>query len=168
GAGYFQERPTGVKSARAGIQGSAASPLFPISGGLHARYGFTGWGSAYEGGKTYSLISPEFELDYLLGHSILIGATYAYFKDFGTTPFVFDHKDVSHELRLRYGYLGGRWAYDLGVFYDLERKRAYDTQVSIRRRLDCLEVGVGYSARAQGFGLILNLLPIKSAQTAPS
>src|SRR5262249_39740321 len=152
----FQERPTEVKSGKVGIQATAASPLFPVAGPLHARYGFTGWMSAYEAGKNYSLFSPEVELDYLLGHSVLIGGTYAYYKDFGHTPFVFDHKDVTHEARFRYAFLGGKWAYDFGIFYDLERGRAYDTQVSIRRRLDCLEVGAAYSARNQGFQFILN------------
>jgi hypothetical protein len=114
------------------------------------------------------LISPEFELDYLLGHSVLIGAAYSYFREFGATPFVFDHKDVTHEARLRYGYLGGRWAYDFNMFFDLERHRSYDSQLSVRKRFDCMEVGIGYSQRSQGISLILNLLPPTPNKTAPN
>jgi hypothetical protein len=80
-------------------------------------------------------------------------------QDVGNTPFLFDQRDVRHELRLRYAFLGAHWGYDLSLKYDLERRRAYDSIFSVRRRFDCMEIGISYQTRSQGFSLILNLLP---------
>jgi hypothetical protein len=159
GMGYVQERPTGAEDAKLGFRAEAISPLFRVAGPLYVRYGGTAWTSAYSSGNAYALLGPEAELSYLPNRRTLIGAAYRYFQDFGKTPFLFDRRDVRHELRLRYGFLGTHWAYDLGVNYDMERKRAYDTLVSFRRRFDCMEVGISYHTRSQGFSIILNLLP---------
>ena len=104
-------------------------------------------------------MAPEAELAILLRPNTLIGAAYKHQFDFGATPFVFDRLDVAHEMRLRYGFFGAHWAYDTVVKYDLEKFRAYDSVFAIRRRLDCMEYGVQYHTRNQGFSLILNLLP---------
>jgi hypothetical protein len=159
GAGYFVERPSHVEEARFGLRADAVSPMFHVSGPLYVRYGTTFWGSLYGNGNAYSIIAPEAELDVLLSRNTLIGAAYRYMQDFGNTPFLFDRRDVKKELRLRYGYLGGKWAYDTEIKYDLERVRAYDSVFSIRRRFDCMEVGFAYRTRDQGLAFILNLLP---------
>jgi len=159
GLGYFSERPTRAETSRLGARTDATSPLFRFAHPLYVRFGGTGWVNVYGTGRAYSILAPELELNVLLGRSTLLSAAYRYQQEFGKTPFVFDRRDVRKELRLRYGFLGGRWAYDLAVKYDLDRKRAYDTGFSIRRRFDCMEIGFGYQTRAQGFGIILNLLP---------
>ncbi len=159
GLGYYQEQPTHAQATRLGFRGDAASPLFLVMNQLYVRYGGTLWANAYGNNNAYTLVSPEAEMSYFLGKGTLIGAAYRYSKDFGKTPFLFDQRDVTHELRLRYGYAGGTWAYDSEVKYDLERLRAYDSIFSIIRRLDCLEFGVAYRTRNQGISLIFNLLP---------
>ena len=159
GLGYFQEQPTHTRSTRLGFRTDATSPLFRVAGPLYARYGGTLWSNVYDQDKTYTLIAPESELVYLLRANTLIGAAFKHQFDFGTSPFVFDRLDVANELRLRYGFVGANWAYDAVVKYDISHFRAYDNIFGIRRRLDCLEYGVQYRTRNQGFSLVLNLLP---------
>jgi hypothetical protein len=159
GLAYIRESPSRTESVRLGGRMDATSPLFQISGPIYVRYGATTWVNLYEGGKRYTLFAPEVETDLLLRPNTLIGAAYRYQHAFGTTPFLFDRLDVRHELSLRYSFIGGYWGYELRVKYDMERKRAYDTLLSIRRRFDCMEIGVSYQARSQGLGVIFNLLP---------
>lgn len=165
--GYYRERPTGAETSRFSLRTAAASPYAPLAPRVYLRYGATVTGSGYGDGEAHALVAPEAEAAYLLGRSALLGAAYRYQEEVGTSPFEFDRRDVRHELRLQYGYLGGAWAYGLSVNYDLERKRAYDTVFSLRRRLDCMEIGFTYQARSQGFGVVLNLLPGTSAAAAP-
>jgi hypothetical protein len=159
GLGYFQERPTNTNSTRLSFRADATSPLFRISGPVYVRYGGTAWANLYNHNNAYTLLSPEAELNILLRPNTLIGAAYRYQQDFGKTPFLFDQRDVKHELRLRYAFLGAHWAYDTEIKYDMERLRAYDSVFSIRRRLDCLESGVAFGTRSQSINFILNLLP---------
>jgi hypothetical protein len=163
GVGYMRERPTGAEAIRLGARADATSPLFYVTGPLYVRYGATAWANLYGNGNAYTLLAPEAEIDALLGRDSLIGVGYRYQKDFGKTPFLFDRRDVRHELRLRYSYLGSAWAYDTEIKYDLERVRAYDSLFSIRKRFDCMEIGLAYRTRSQGISLIFNLLP-----TAPT
>jgi hypothetical protein len=165
-AGYFDERPTRARSGRLSARADATSPLFSIARPLYVRYGGVASQAVYSGGESYTLLAPEVELDLLLTREMLVGAAYRYQHRFGRTPFLFDRLDVRHELRLVYGYSGSKWAYDLQVSYDMERVRAYDTGVSIRRRLDCMEFGLAYRARQQSLGVVLNLLPGQRPHTS--
>lgn len=165
GLGYFLESPTGNEGSRLGSRLEASSPLFVIAKPLYVRYGGTLSANLYDNGKTYSLLSPEVELSYLLRSNTLLSAAYRYQTDFGDTSFEFDGLDVRHELRLRYGFLGAKWAYDLSVNYDMDRLRAYDTIVAIRRRFDCMEIGLSYRARNQSFNILFNLLPGSPARS---
>jgi hypothetical protein len=168
--GYYQENPTHAQATRLGFRGDATSPLFVVLPQLYIRYGGTLWANVYGNYNAYTLISPETELSYFLGHGTLIGAAYRYAKDFGKTPFEFDRRDVTHEMRLRYAYSGGAWAYDTEIKYDMERLRAYDSLFSVVRRLDCIEFGLAYRTRNQGISLIFNLLPgsLAGHQGAPA
>jgi hypothetical protein len=167
GFGYFQERGDNLRAndSRLGLRADAASPSSRITGPLYVRYGATAWQNFYGNGNSYTLLAPEAELTYLLRPNTLIGAGYRYQHDFGRTPFVFDRRDVRHEMRLRYGFLGARWAYDMELKYDMERLRAYDSIFAIRKRLDCMEFGVAYRTRSQSFNLLLNLIPVKTKPT---
>lgn len=167
GAGYYKEAPTGASDERISLLTEAAGPFLEIAGPLHMRFGFTAWTNIYGRGTAYALIAPEAELDYLIDRRTLVGASYLTMKDFGSTPFVFDRRDITHELRLHLGHLGTRWAFDFGVNYDLDRSRAYDVEASVRRRWDCVEVGLGWRTRAQSISLIFNLLPARQPSPAP-
>jgi hypothetical protein len=164
--GYYQENPTHTQATRLGFRGDATSPLFVVLPQLYIRYGGTLWANAYGNNNAYTLVSPEAELSWFLGHGTLIGTAYRYAKDFGKTPFEFDRRDVTHEMRVRYAYSGGAWAYDAEIKYDMERTRAYDSLFEVVRRLDCLEFGLAYHTRNQAVALIFNLLPGSLARHA--
>lgn len=166
GLGYLRERPYNTESARLGLRADATSPLFRVVDPVYFRYGGFATASAYGNGNAYTILSPEIEADVFLARNTLIGAAFRYAQGFGRTPFVFDHVDVRNEMRLRYGVVRSTWAYDLSVNYDMDRVRAYDTVFSVRRRFDCMEVGLSYQTRAQSVGLIFNLLGTHQSATA--
>ncbi len=163
-AGFYHERPTGVNAFRTGMRADASSTLIPLGGPLYGRAGFTGWANAYSKGGPHVLLAPEVEANYFLQKDRLIGIGFRHTLAIGDTPFVFDSRDVVNALSVRYAYAGSRWAYDLAVHFDAGRRRAYDTTARLLKRTDCLEYGIGYSARSQSFNLVLNLLPAGAAR----
>ena len=121
--------------------------------------------NAYSKGSLYNLFSPEAELDYLPTSTTRLGIAYRFSDDAGRTPFVFDHLDVRHELRLL-AQTGGPYAFGLETKFDLERSRAYDSELALLRNFDCMQVGIAYRLRTQQFSLIFNLLPPVSNRAA--
>ena len=91
----------------------------------------------------------------------LFGIAYRYLTDAGATPFLYDRRDLRHELRLRYQ-VGGPWAFGIIERYDLEMLRGYDTEVAVVRNFDCMQVGVSYRSLQQSVNLIFNILPGRS------
>jgi hypothetical protein len=163
GIGSIHERPTDRTSSRVALHSEAVSPLMTLAGPLRIRWGGSVWANGYGTGEGYGLIAPEGELEYLLRPNTIIGTGYRYMLATGTTPFEFDARSIRHELRVWYGFIGAHWGYSLSLAGDLDHRSVYDTAVSIRRRFDCMEIGVSYKTRAQMLGLILNLLPGKSS-----
>ena len=159
GVGSVRERPMNRTTTRASLHAEAVSPLAVLAGPLRVRWGGSLWVSGYGSGDSYSLLAPETEVEWLIRPNTAVGAGYRYMLASGTTPFAFDARPMRHELRLRYAFLGARWGYGFDLDCDLERRRAYDTGVSVRPRFDCVEIGLAYRTRAQSLGVILNLLP---------
>ena len=160
-AGRYAEVPSHVISNRASMRASLVGPSLLLSNRVYLRAGGAMVGSIYSEGKAYSVLAPELEANWMAGPRTLLGAAYRWAQPFGETPFLFDRCDVRHELRLRTAYSQSGFAADLTVKYDMERNKAYDTAVSIRRVMDCAEVGLRYETRGQSLGVVLNLTPIK-------
>lgn len=158
-AGRFREKPTEVESNRAALQVGIASPQLEVLPGLSLRAGLAAAGHAYETGWTHSTLTPECEAFWSAGRQIGFGVAFKHQIEGGKTPFVFDRIDVRNEMRLYCQGDDTQWAYSLAVCYDTDRMRAYDTSFAIKRKLDCLEFGLSYRTRAQGLGVIFNLLP---------
>ncbi len=166
GVGWLREMPTRVERGRLGLRADASSPLFRFLDPIYFRYGGFASAAAYDDGNAYTILSPEVEADVFLNRNTLIGVGFRYAQEFGQTPFLFDRLDVRNEMRLRYSVVRSTWGYDVSVNYDMDRVRAYDTIFSVRRRFDCMEVGLSYQTRAQNLGLIFNLLPVTRAKAA--
>jgi hypothetical protein len=158
-AGYLAERPSNRDTGRLAMRTEVSSPLVSLGDFLFLRGGATAWTNAYATGGRYSILSPEAEVGIRMTRHSILGAAYRFQQEYGQTPFLFDKRDVRKEMRVRFGHVDPGWLFDVSVRYDLDRARAYDTGFDIRRRFDCMEVGFRYGARAQGFGIVLNLLP---------
>ncbi len=157
--GYYKEVTTGVTDSRASLRAGAVAPSIHLLPSVSLRAGFDWEGAAYGKGGTYSISSPQAELVWQSRGGTALSAGYRYRAEGGRTPFAFDRLAVKNEVRLRYEGDYVRWGLDLMVAYDADRWRAYDTAVSVLHRLDCLEFGLSYRTRSQGFGVVLNLLP---------
>ena len=163
GVGDLYERPTNRTATRISMHTEAVSPLMFLAGPLRMRWGGALWANGYGTGDAYSLIAPESEVEIPLRPNTVIGIGYRYMLAVGSTPFQFDARSIRHEVRAWYGFMGAHWGYTLNLAADAEKHSVYDTGFSIRRRLDCVELGVSYKTRGQTLGLIMNLLPGKAA-----
>lgn len=158
-AGRYREQPTDVEASRAGISAGVALPGLRLISRLSMRAGLAASGRAYDTGQSHAIVAPECEAFWDAGRELGLGVAYKRQYERGRTPFAFDRSDIANEMRL---YLRGdtaHWAYGLAVSYDMDRTRAYETSVTIKHKLDCMEFGLSYRSRSQGFGIIFNLLP---------
>lgn len=156
--GLFNERPTNVTAGKLGMRLDIASQPLVIGRNLALRAAVSNQTSVYSRGTLYNLFSPEVELNYVPDRNAIFGIGYRFTEGIGRTPFAFDALDVRHELRLRAQY-GGAWGFGIVTRYDLERVRAYDTEIALVRNFDCMQVGLGYRFRSQQFAIIFNLTP---------
>ena len=157
-AGGISEYPTNVTAGRFSVQTNASTQPLLVGRRISLRFAVSDWINAYTSGSWYHLFSPETELDYLPTSTTRLGIGYRYSNDTGRTPFAFDRLDVRQELRLLFQ-TGGPIGFGIENKFDLERSRAYDTEVAVVRNFDCMQVGFAYALRGQQFNVIFHLFP---------
>ncbi len=156
--GYIKEFPTNVSHGRLAIRANLASQPILIGRRIGIRAGVSQFLNAYTNGNLYHMISPEIELDYSPTRTSVFNVAYRYALDNGKTPFEFDERDIRHELRLQYQ-VSGPWAFGIVSKWDIERSKAYDTEISVVRNFDCIRAGIAYRARTQSVSLIFDFIP---------
>ncbi len=157
-AGEIRELPTNKTAGRLSLRANLASQPFTLGKRLSWRLGLTNWFNHYSTGTIYDELTPEAELNYVPTRTSVFGIGYRYVTDTGRTPFLFDRRDIRHELRLQYQ-VSGPVAFGILTRYDLERSRAFDTELAVLRNFDCMQIGVSYRTRSQSFNFLFNLLP---------
>lgn len=157
-AGEIVEEPTKASAGRFSLRTSASSQPILIGRRLSWRIALSNWSNLYSTGTAYDLLSPEADLNYVPTRTSLLGVGYRYMTDVGTTPFVFDRRDVRHEMRFQYQ-VGGPWAFGVVSRLDLERTRFYDAEFAVLRNFDCMQVGLAYRRRSQSINILFNILP---------
>lgn len=166
GIGEFLEDPTHVSAGRLSVRTTLVSQPILLGRRLSARAGVTDIVSVYTKGSVYHFLSPEVELNITPTRDSLFNIGYRYVADYGRTPFVFDRRDIRHELRLQYQ-VSGPWGFGIASKIDLERSRAYDGEIAVVRNFDCVRVGLVYQLRTQSFGILFNLLPARKDKSRP-
>jgi hypothetical protein len=167
-AGRYREDPSRREAGRAALRAAVASPSVWLLPRIGLRAGLCAIGQGYDTGNTHGIVAPECEVFWVQRQQLGVGAAFRHQFEGGQTPFVFDRSDIRNEMRL---YLRGDdvgWSYSLAVSYDTDRMRAYETAVAIRRKMDCMEVGLTYRSRSQGLGFVFNLLPGKEPKATNS
>ncbi len=157
-AGAVEEFPTHTAAVRLGLRANLASPQFLLGRRLSARVGLSDWAGVYSSGDAYTLFSPEMELNYAMTRTSRLNAGYSFFTDLGSTPFLFDRRDVRQELRLSY-HVEGPIGFGYITKLDIGRSRFYDSEVALTRNFDCMHVGLSYRLRSQSIGIVFSLTP---------
>lgn len=166
GVGEFIEDPTHVSAGRISVRTTLATQPILLGRRLSARAGVTDIVSLYTKGSLYQFLAPEAELNITPTRDSLFNIGYRYVADIGRTPFLFDRRDIRHELRLQYQ-VSGPWGFGIASKIDLERSRAYDGEIAVVRNFDCMRVGLVYQLRTQSFGILFNLLPARRDKSRP-
>ena len=156
--GNIYESPTGTNTARFATRLNVASQPLLVGRRLAVRFAVTNFLNYYGSGTLYNLLAPEADLNYLPTRTSLLGVGYRYATDSGRTPFAFDRRDVTQQLRFRYQ-VGGPIAFGIQAGYDLRTFANYETQIAVVRNFDCLQAGFSYQFRAQSFNIIFNFTP---------
>lgn len=154
----MSELPTRITAARFGLRSDLVSPSMVIGRRISLRFAVTSWLNLYSTGTGYAILSPEAGLDYLPTRTSRLNVVLRHLADVGSTPFLFDRRDVRNELRLQYQ-VGGMWGFGVMSHIDLDHNRAYDNEFAVVRNFDCMQVGAYYRTRSQQFGILFNLLP---------
>lgn len=154
----INERPDNVTAGRFSGRLSVATQPLLIGRQISLRAGFSNWFNLYTSGTIYDLFAPEVELDYAPTRTSRFVVAYRNLKEEGRTPFLFDRRDIRHELRLTYQ-VSGPWAFGITSKIDLERSRAYDGELALVRNFDCMSAGIAYRVRSQSVALIFSILP---------
>ena len=166
GVGEYIEDPTHVSAARLSLRTTLASQPILLGRRLSARAGVTDFFNIYSNNTIYQMLSPEAELDITPTRDSLFDIGYRYATDAGQTPFLWDRRDIRHELRLQYQ-VSGPWAFGVATKIDLERSRPYDGEIAVVRNFDCMRVGLVYQLRSQSFNILFDLLPARKDQSRP-
>ena len=152
------ESPTRVNTSRFATRLNLASQPILVGRRLSARFAVTNFLNYYGTGTLYDMLAPEADLNYVPTRTSLLGVGYRYATDSGRTPFAFDRRDVTQQLRLRYQ-VGGPLAFGIQAGYDLRTFHNYETQIAVVRNFDCMQLGFSYQFRAQSFNIIFNFTP---------
>ncbi len=158
GFGVIHELNNQVTSGRFGMRANLASQPVTINSHTSLRAGLSNWLNVYTRGTVYGMASPELDLTFMPNAKVLYGLGYRYSTDVGATPFLFDRRDMRHELRARYQTLG-TWGFGYWLRYDLEQLKPFEAEFAITRNFDCLQVGFGYRFVNKQFNIAVNLLP---------
>jgi len=143
-AGYYTERPTGTREARADINwrqrllDRGTRPGLSLS--VNARV------STYSNGDFYRTAGLEASVG--RGNRDVfeeVGIRVNGLK--GRTPFLWDEVQMQTELFGAKRIAWGNYRLEAAVRYDAERREMYDVQVGVARRFECLEPEIRYSTR---------------------
>lgn len=158
GAGKFIEHPNRVSSERldtrliAWMDPIAIAPRTVLSPAVSARF------SHYGGGEDYNAIGYRLGIGRQLGKESYASLTYITHSIHGSTPFDFDRVEIPQELAGRVEFPLGSFFLEIGGRYDLARGLIYDTEVSIAKRLHCLEPKLTWRNRFQQFSMDVRVL----------
>lgn len=158
GFGMMHELTTRATSGRLGVRVNLASQPLMLNSRSALRLGLSNWLNFYTRGTAYAMISPEFDYTFMPNPKVLYGVGYRYATDAGATPFLFDRRDMRHELRARFQTLG-TWGFGYLMRYDLAQMSPFEAEFALTRNFDCLQLGFGYRFINKQFNLAVNLLP---------
>lgn len=160
GLGYFMEKPSRQESTRADLRVLAwMSPVHlsqrtTVMPAAAARY------SRYWTGDDYVSIGAQLAVARELGTNSYLSLTYLTHAVGGSTPFDFDPVEIEEEIAGKIRFPIGGIVLDLGLRYDLREESVFDSQVSITKRLHCLEPKLTWRHRSREISLSLTLVDL--------
>lgn len=156
GAGKFKEDPSGVQATRLDLR--AMAWLDPIHlGGALVMPGLLARLSHYSTGDNYTGLGFQLAAAQKLGPKSYISLIYVTHAITGSTPFDFDPVEAPRELAGRLHFPIGDYAIELGMRYDLQSSRMFDSEISVSKVFHCVEPKFIWRNRFQEFSFNIGL-----------
>jgi len=156
--GRFTETPGGGYVSRWDTRGVVSTTLAAfgrstaLRGSVLARY------STYGGGNSYRVLGAALEVSRVFSGGSFASMRLIAHDISGSTPLEFDDIDIRRELQAAGRCVLGRSTFAVLLDYDLDKQSLRDWQVSIGRRLHCLEPTIIWRHRFRQISFDLRVL----------
>lgn len=158
GAGRFIEYPDSISSERLDTRLVAWMDPAPIGRGTVFSPRVSARFSHYGTGDDYSSFGFSLAVSRKFGSESYGSFTYVTHSIHGSTPFNFDVVEIPHELAGRVGFPVGTFFLEVGGRYDLSKGLLFDSDISIAKKLHCLEPKLTWRNRFRQFSLDIGVL----------
>ncbi|MBI2843795.1 MAG: hypothetical protein HYX78_10380 [Armatimonadetes bacterium] len=145
--GRFKETPDGGYLNRLDTRGTASTTLATFRGSTALRATGLARYSNYENGESFRALGAALDVSRIYPGGSFASLRLITHATSGTTPFEFDDIDIERELEGAGRYVRGRFTYGLLLRYDLDERSLRDWEVSVAKRLDCLEPSISFRHR---------------------
>jgi hypothetical protein len=158
GAGRFTEEPDFIRATR--YDARAMAWLSPLEMGRNnfVSPGIYGRVSSYGNGDEYTDLAFRLAVGRKLSETASVSATYIMHSTQGSTPFNFDHIEMTDELDLGAGFPIGAFRMEIGVRYNLQQQTVFDTDLSLSRVFHCMEPSITWKKRFREFAIGVGLV----------
>lgn len=154
--GRFTEEPTNQQSNRARF--SLLHTLLQRRTKNELLYRITAKGSysLYDSNRKYRTVGGEISLT---DEKKTSKTTFSlgYLSISGSTPFYFDRDELPYYANLDLLRDGNNWKWEIEWMWDLKKRRLYDAQITVYRKLHCLQPGISWQKRGGIFQFKLKL-----------
>ena len=156
GVGRFKEDPSGADSTRSDLR--AMAWLDPVNlGDAIVMPGVLARLSHYGTGDNYTSLGFQLAVARKLGPKSYLSLAYVTHAITGSTPFDFDPVEIPLELAGRLQFPLGKYAIGVGVRYDLQKSRVFDSEVSVSKVFHCIEPKLTWRNRFREFSFSVGL-----------
>jgi hypothetical protein len=158
GAGYFMEEPSGVNGTRVDARFVGWMSPMPIGDGICFAPGLLGRFSTYGTGQDYEVLGLRLGIGKQFSKHTSLELVYGDRIVRGSTPFAWDGNQLTKDLTLTAKVPIGLYDITFGPRYDLKGGELYDFQLSVGRKLHCLEPSIIWNNRAREISMGLTLV----------
>lgn len=158
GFGKFSEFPPDVTSERADLRAVAWLDPIPIGSKTFISPGISGRLSYYSTSDDLNDLSFRLTAAHKLGTDSYASLTYITRSIRGSTPFEFDAVELRKELNGRLRLPLGALTLELGGRYNLDNDKLFDTEISIAKRVHCIEPKITWHDRFDEFSIGVGLV----------
>jgi len=156
--GRFRERPGNGYIDRWDARGTTSTTIATyrhntaLRGMGLARY------SRYSTGDSFAVLGGALDISRIFPRGAFASLRLIAHARSGSTPFSFDDIDIPYELQSAGRYVRGRNTYGVVLDYDLQKRSLRDWEVSIARRLHCLEPSISWRNRFRQISFNISVL----------
>lgn len=152
------ERPNQFTEDRWDARGVFSTTFATIGSSTALRASGLARYSKYGDGSTYRVLGASLDLSRIFADESFASIRLITHSTSGSTPFEFDDIDIKHELQTAGRYVLGRNIYEALLRYDLDENSIRDWQITVGRRMHCLEPSITWHNKFKQIAINIQIL----------